>query len=194
MSSVFYRIHFSSLTLAVSRAFKQRTITRIESRTGCMEERTDDAWRNAPMISERAAIEARRMPGVTALTRCTCKGKCDTKSCSCFRKGRSCTYRCHKGAEACKRCNTGVTNTVQPTFTAPPMPVVVVPTIPNPGVIVAEPPFAVAAAATPIYFEVVVVAEPPVAVAATPICFEVVAAPTQKRVRRVMRIPERFND
>jgi hypothetical protein len=133
-----------------------------------------DAWRDAPIISEKAAIEARRMPGVYALTRCTCKGKCDTKSCSCFRNGRSCTYRCHKGVEGCKCCNAGVTNAVPPTFTAPPMPVVVAPTIPNPNVIVAEP--------------------PTVAVAATPISFEVLAATTRKRVGRVTRIPERFID
>jgi hypothetical protein len=48
-----------------------------------------DGWRELPSISEKAAIEARRMPGVTAFTRCTCKGKCDTKSSSCFRKGRT---------------------------------------------------------------------------------------------------------
>ncbi len=53
-------------------------------------------------------------------------------------------------------------------------PVVVAPTIPNPNVIVAEP--------------------PTVAVAATPISLEVVAATTRKRVGRVTRIPERFID
>jgi hypothetical protein len=60
------------------------------------------------------------------------------------------------------------------TFTAPPIPVVVAPTIPNPHVIVVEP--------------------PTVAVAATPIFYEVVASTTRKRVRRVTSIPERFID
>ena len=123
-----------------------------------------DGWKDAPMISEKVAVEARRMPGVTVLTRCTCKGFCNAKSCSCFNKGRSCTYRCHKGQNVCKCLNTG--NTVQPTTAAPP--------IPNPDVFVAEP--------------------PTVAVAATPISFEVVAATTRVRVGRVTRIPERFID
>jgi hypothetical protein len=77
------------------------------------------------MLSEKAAIEARRMPGVTVLTRCNCnKGFCNAKSCSCFLKGRSCTYRCHRGGNVCKCLNTG--NTVQPTTAAPSVPAGVV--------------------------------------------------------------------
>ena len=78
-----------------------------------------EGWKDAPMISEKAAIEARRMPGVTVLTRCNCKGFCNAKSCSCFNKGRSCTYRSHRGGNVCKCLNTG--NTVQPTTAAPSM-------------------------------------------------------------------------
>ena len=41
-----------------------------------------DGWRDAPMmISEKAAIESRRMPGVTVLTRCNCKGFCNARYC-----------------------------------------------------------------------------------------------------------------
>jgi hypothetical protein len=164
--------------LTVSRAFKQRTITRTGSRPECVEGRTDDFRKGSHRRSKLEGCLA-----LLHLEDAPVKASVIRSPVLVFAKGvvvRTDVTKAQKLASAAM--HTGVTNTVPPTFTALPMPVVAIPTIPNPGVIVAEP--HVAVAATPICFEVV--AEPPVAVAATPNCFEVVTATTQNRVARVM--------
>jgi hypothetical protein len=34
--------------------------------------------------------------------RCGCRGKCKTRSCSCYKAGRHCTSRCHRGSCTCE--------------------------------------------------------------------------------------------
>ncbi len=41
------------------------------------------------------------MTGGQGMTRCSCTGKCDTRSCSCKKAGRECNSRCHRNNTKC---------------------------------------------------------------------------------------------
>jgi hypothetical protein len=51
----------------------------------------------------RTHANASSKTGGQGMIRCSCSGKCDTKSCSCRKAGRECNSRCHKQNTVC--CN-----------------------------------------------------------------------------------------
>ena len=61
------------------------------------------ALSSCPSIGVRSATIRGSMTGGQGMVRCSCKGKCNTAKCSCFRAGRLCNSRCHKGHTCCNR-------------------------------------------------------------------------------------------
>ena len=64
------------------------------------------SWKGLPKISLRTASRMQSMVGGQGFSKCTCKGKCDSKRCGCLKKGLNCTARCHKGNKMCTNCKT----------------------------------------------------------------------------------------
>ena len=66
-------------------------------------ESTLQGWRELPQnLGIRAAVAIQSSVGGQGHVHCLCKGACAGKMCSCFRAGRKCNSRCHKGNVKCK--------------------------------------------------------------------------------------------
>ena len=55
------------------------------------------SYHGLPQSQERAAAKCMSHAGGQGFKRCNCRGTCSNKQCSCFKAGRNCTPRCHKG-------------------------------------------------------------------------------------------------
>ncbi len=64
-----------------------------------------NGWESMKVMSEREAAWKGSLVGGQGKgdVTCKCKGKCDTKSCSCFKVGRICSLACHQNNFKC--CN-----------------------------------------------------------------------------------------
>jgi hypothetical protein len=60
-------------------------------------------WEGMPKVGIRKIAASLSIAGGQGLLHCACKGKCDNARCACFKAGRKCNSRCHKGSKAC--CN-----------------------------------------------------------------------------------------
>ena len=62
-----------------------------------------ESWRGMPEVGLREAMRVVSAVGGQGVVQCACKGKCNSNKCSCFKNGRKCNSRCHKGNTDC--CN-----------------------------------------------------------------------------------------
>ena len=62
-----------------------------------------DSWQGMPTVGLRQAMRVVSAVGGQGLLHCACKGACNTAKCKCFKAGRKCNSRCHKGSKNC--CN-----------------------------------------------------------------------------------------
>jgi hypothetical protein len=61
-----------------------------------------DSWRGLPQdVSMRMCMRSLSSVGGQGMVRCDCKGGCNKNTCSCFKAGRKCNSRCHKGSTTC---------------------------------------------------------------------------------------------
>ena len=60
-------------------------------------------WQGLPSVSIRSIAASLSPAGGQGLVHCSCKGQCQGGRCACFKAGRNCNSRCHKGSTAC--CN-----------------------------------------------------------------------------------------
>jgi chemotaxis receptor (MCP) glutamine deamidase CheD len=61
-----------------------------------------EGWRDLPQdVSIRTLAKSTSQVGGQGVVHCSCKGKCDKNTCSCFKAGRRCNSRCHKGSKKC---------------------------------------------------------------------------------------------
>jgi len=58
-------------------------------------------WKGMSTILEREAASRTSNIGGQGFIKCSCKGKCNTKSCSCKKHGRICISHCHKENNYC---------------------------------------------------------------------------------------------
>jgi hypothetical protein len=58
-------------------------------------------WKTMKKVSVREALRKVSMLGGQGAAKCGCAGKCNTKSCSCYKKGLKCNSRCHAGNTKC---------------------------------------------------------------------------------------------
>lgn len=66
------------------------------------------SWAGLPSITFREAARGASTVGGQGVTKCNCNGKCDSNRCSCYKAGRVCNSRCHRGNSKCKNhddCN-----------------------------------------------------------------------------------------
>ena len=56
-------------------------------------------------IGVRVAAAANSLTGGQGMLRCSCKGACNSERCSCFKVGRLCNSRCHKGHSCSNRAS-----------------------------------------------------------------------------------------
>ena len=60
-----------------------------------------DSWAGMPEVSLRQAMAVQSTVGGQGMVHCNCKGSCESYKCSCFKAGRKCNSRCHKGNTCC---------------------------------------------------------------------------------------------
>ena len=60
-----------------------------------------DSWAGMPEVSLRQAMAVQSTVGGQGMVHCNCKGSCESNKCSCFKAGRKCNSRCHKGNTCC---------------------------------------------------------------------------------------------
>ena len=58
-------------------------------------------WKGMSKISERKAARKTSKVGGQGFIKCSCKGRCDTHSCSCKKDGRICNSHCQRGNNNC---------------------------------------------------------------------------------------------
>jgi hypothetical protein len=59
-------------------------------------------WRKLDFISPRTASINASIVGGQGIFQCSCKGKCTTNVCKCFKNGRSCSSACHRNSKCCE--------------------------------------------------------------------------------------------
>ncbi len=64
-----------------------------------------ESWQGLPSVGIRAIAASVSPAGGQGLLSCACKGSCQGGRCACFKAGRKCNSRCHKGSRACCNCD-----------------------------------------------------------------------------------------
>jgi hypothetical protein len=59
-------------------------------------------WRQMDLIAPRTASTDQSLVGGHGIFQCSCKGKCTTNICKCYKNNRNCTSACHHNSTCCQ--------------------------------------------------------------------------------------------
>ena len=59
-------------------------------------------WRQMDLIALRTASTNQSLVGGHGIFQCSCKGKCMTNICKCYKNNRICTSACHRNSTCCQ--------------------------------------------------------------------------------------------